>query len=161
MCERGVRPDAHACCPPTHMNVASASPPAHYWWPAAVVIACCCCCTYQPCSACCLPIQHCPHPPNVHGPTCSRIQWNECPGLGPGFVCMRLRRGWHTRFASRTGTTSAGAPFPRLLMNTCNIKHLLQHMSETDETFTTCVCNICIWPLSHMQHPDKTIATYI
>jgi hypothetical protein len=38
--------------------------------------------------------------------------------------------------------------------NTCNMKHLLEHTSETDETFW----NI---RLQHMQHPDKTLTTYI
>jgi len=31
-----------------------------------------------------------------------------------------------------------------------------KHTFETDETFETYACNICI---KHMQHPDKTIAT--
>jgi hypothetical protein len=43
--------------------------------------------------------------------------------------------------------------------NTCNMKHLLQHMSEIDETFRIYSYNICEWPLQHMQHPDKTLAT--
>jgi hypothetical protein len=53
------------------------------------------------------------------------------------------------------GTTFACASLPLLLM-----KHL-QHTSETDETFTTYVCNICLWAPQHMQHPDKTLATYV
>jgi hypothetical protein len=45
--------------------------------------------------------------------------------------------------------------------NTYNMKHLLQHTSEIGETFETYGCNICVHPLQHMQHPDKTLATYI
>jgi hypothetical protein len=45
--------------------------------------------------------------------------------------------------------------------NTCNMKHLLQHTSETNETFRTYYCNIYVWTLQHMQHSDKTLATYI
>jgi hypothetical protein len=37
-------------------------------------------------------------------------------------------------------------------------KNLLQHTSETDETFGTNVCNICV---KHIQHPDKTLATCV
>jgi hypothetical protein len=45
--------------------------------------------------------------------------------------------------------------------DTCNMKHLLQHTYKIDETFRIYSCNIWVWPLQHMQHPDKTIATYI
>jgi hypothetical protein len=30
-------------------------------------------------------------------------------------------------------------------------KHL-QHMFKTAETFETYTCNICVWPLQHIQH---------
>jgi len=43
--------------------------------------------------------------------------------------------------------------------NTCSMKHLLQHTSETDETFRTYSCNICVWSLQHMQHTDKTLVS--
>jgi hypothetical protein len=45
--------------------------------------------------------------------------------------------------------------------NTYNMKHLLQHKSKTDETFRTYSCNICVWPLQHMQHRDKTLTIYV
>ena len=45
--------------------------------------------------------------------------------------------------------------------NTHNIKHLLQHTSETGETFEIYTCNISVYLLQHMQHPDNTLATYV
>jgi hypothetical protein len=32
---------------------------------------------------------------------------------------------------------------------------------KTDETFRTYTCNIYVWPLQHMQHLDKTLATHV
>jgi hypothetical protein len=57
--------------------------------------------------------------------------------------------------AAPKGTTSAVPTFRVCSWNTCNIKHLLQYTSETDETITTYSCNTCAWPLQHMQHPGK------
>jgi hypothetical protein len=37
----------------------------------------------------------------------------------------------------------------------CNIR------LKKDETFRIYTCNICVWPLQHMQHLDKTLATYV
>jgi hypothetical protein len=75
--------------------------------------------------------------------------------------CARLASRAHAGTAAPEGTTSACAPSRACWWNTCNIKHLLQHTFEIDEIFTTYACNICIWTLQHMQHPDKTLATYV
>jgi hypothetical protein len=57
--------------------------------------------------------------------------------------------------------------------NTCNMKHLLRHTSETDETFETYACNICVYPLQYpdkntcnirlkqLKHSKYTLATYV
>jgi hypothetical protein len=88
---------------------------------------------------------------------------------GPAYYCA-CTWGHRARFASRArgdrcarGDHLRCAHFPHLLIssNTCNIKHLLEHKSEIDETFTIYSCNICVWSLQHMQHPDKTLAIYV
>jgi hypothetical protein len=42
-----------------------------------------------------------------------------------------------------------------------NMRNLLQHTSERDETYRTYAYNICIYTLQHMQHPDKIYTTYV
>jgi hypothetical protein len=59
-----------------------------------------------------------------------------------------------------------GLPLPSPLSHTClwntyNVKHLLQHTSKIDKTFTTYACNICVWALQYMQRLDKTLITYV
>jgi hypothetical protein len=71
------------------------------------------------------------------------------------------------RFPCTWGPLRLRGPPPLRLLpapahGTLAIKNnLLQLSSEIDETFTTYYCNICLQPLQHMQHPDKTFATYI
>jgi hypothetical protein len=71
-------------------------------------------------------------------------------------ACCRARfaSNAHAETAALEGTTFACAP--------C-LKHLLQHTSEIDETFTYNIRlqHIYMWTLQYMQHPDKTLATYV
>jgi hypothetical protein len=84
----------------------------------AVAAARCCCRTRRPGPACCYGT-HAPATTSVSLPAHAGLLYPRGPPLlAPTFhVCS-----W----------------------NTCNIKHLLQHTSETDETFRTYSCNICV-----------------
>jgi hypothetical protein len=95
--------------------------------------------------------------------SCSTSSCALCllPAYGYGFVlranCYGHRYSFvlhaccHTRFASLAHAVTAAprgppplAPRRASSWNICNMKHLLQHTFETDETYTTYACNICV-----------------
>jgi hypothetical protein len=121
---RGVRMHAHAHCLPVFnndtfrasMEAASSSAPAFCPW-----------------------LQFCAPP--IH--QCSFVLRACCHAHEYSFV-LRTRFGSraHAGTAAPEGTTFACRSCRACLWNTCNIKYLLQYTSETDEIFTTYVCNI-------------------
>jgi hypothetical protein len=79
----------------------------------------------------------------------------------------QLRAYCRTCFVSRAHAAPTGTTFAYVCSwNTCNIKHLLQHMSEIDETlqhtFATRVWhyNTCNIQIKHLQHTFKNSWTF-
>jgi hypothetical protein len=70
-----------------------------------------------------------------------------CPHTGPPT---------HAPFHTHTWNPCVPPSIP-LKHETLNMKQM-HYTSKTTETFETCTCNIC---MKHMQHVDKTFATYI
>jgi hypothetical protein len=92
-----------------------------------------------------------PAPSPWHPPLSPR-GWD--PGARPLARCAPVRQ----LPARHAPSPDAQAVRPSLMVppwNTCNMKHLMQHMSDIYETY---YCNICV---KHMQYPDKTLATCV
>jgi hypothetical protein len=68
----------------------------------------------------------------------------------------------HAGTAAPEGTTFACVPLSRLLIKHLQHKNICYNIRPKKiKTFTTYACNICVWALQHMQHLDKTLATYV
>jgi hypothetical protein len=137
------RSDTRTCCPSvsnnytlrTPMNVAlcSASPRAACLLPAhrCSLVLCACCLPMD--AVLCSASPRAPRLLPAH--RCSFVLRACCHTHGYSFVlhvCCRVRFAFHTHAGTATpkGTNFACAPYRAYSWNTCNIKHLLQHMSE-------------------------------
>jgi hypothetical protein len=152
--------DARAYC--SSMRMDAAPPPLPHAAGVLLLrlVARCCGRACRPSSACCSHIQHCPHPPyRYRGCAWSHVLAHSMEQVPRPRTMIRTHAPataihMHVGLPRTQGPLHACArgdhlclrPFLRLLMewNTCNIKHLLQHTSETDEIFKTYACNICV-----------------
>jgi hypothetical protein len=122
---------------PQSMHVAPACPPA------------CCCCHTCPRVAMLLSPRAAAAAPAALTPPTAAVRMRLCMQVGP--PCRHVgTTSVYAHFPHARGDHLRLGPLPTWSCNTCNIKHLLQHTSETNETFT----NICL------QHMCMATTTY-
>jgi hypothetical protein len=134
--------------------------------------ACCCRCrACRPGSAYSSRSRHCPHPPRVcmsHVPmhsmermprprTKTRIRMHAPTVV----ICMHVGAAAHATTAAFEGTTSACAPFPRMLMEYLQHKAFATiYVQNRWNIYNICVCNICNIQIKCSQHTFETAETF-